>query len=64
MAIGDRKIYRSRKPKISGHRKVVVAVKSQTGEIIITEFTSHVEAKTYADHAKRLGCEVLIGWGE
>lgn len=71
MPIGDRRIYKAKKPTTQSVlapktpiRKIMVAIKSLTGEIIIKSFSSHHDSVEYADHAKRLGCEVLIGWGE
>lgn len=50
--------------KNTAPKKIVIVIKTADGEILVKEFSSNVEAQTYADFAKRLGCEVLIGWGE
>lgn len=72
MPFGKRSAVRKKKPTTrilnapdtKRPRKTMTAAKSVTGEVFIREFLSHKEALEYAENVKRLGGEVLIGWGE
>jgi hypothetical protein len=44
--------------------RMIVAVQTVAGEILIFEFPSAASARDFADEVESNGCRVLIGWGE
>lgn len=44
--------------------KIYVVVKNQDGEIIVRKFETRDEAIAFAEQMRKIGCEVLVGWGE
>lgn len=53
-----------RKKLVKKSVKILVAVRSFSGEIAIVAFTSGKDAKAFAEKATKYGATVLVGWGE
>lgn len=53
-----------KKKNLVFYKKFLVAIKTANEEIVVKEFNSLKAAREYVELCKKLGAEVLIGWGE